>query len=769
LLSLDLRRVKTAEPGQVQDLPRYTPWAWLAALAVAWTISQTMWLAVDQRPFAWDESIHYMGAVGYFQTLREGGPRLLPRLLYQSDFYPPLGELTTGAAFLLTRPSPDRAAGFNAVYLLGILLLLFFLGRRLGDVYQGVAAAYVFAVGSMVCIQAKFFMLDLPLAFWVLLGFYIFLRSEAFGKAGWSLGFGAVFGLALLTKWSAVFFLLLPPLGLSAVAVARGNVKASIWFRNVLLAFGLAAFVAGPWYAAHVLKLMRNTSGYFHARGVLEHDPSVLSLAGWGYYLLAVGRQLGWPLGVAVLVGVAYILVRRRQALVWGWWLGAPYLLLTLIRNKDNRYTLPLLPLVCLAAATSLLDLSPKVRRRVVQALMAVSLLQLAYVHLGQHAGWAHDVLSFRLLGSPLIESQAPDPRVWPLETILAEVERLASGMGRPPILRIIPDHAAFSKVAFVVAQAGRRSRVQLSGATDWPAFTDFAVTKTGSLGLEFAVEKPQAITRELQEAGRRFELVGRYPLPDQSEALLYRRREVVSTLPASVILQQVEKGLATLLSAYVRDAASLTLTVTPASDPETQLGRLQSVRVRARQARLGDFQHKPLGVRCEELDVEVSAVTFDWEAWQAGRLLLFDVGSLKVNRLRLQADPVNSDLAGSEDDLRKLRLDFSSGRLCAEWEGEPRAMVCTSLAVIPDPQVPDSENLRFDLREVQLAGLAIPGWLLQPWVEDFNPLFKLAGFPGRVLFGRLKLQNNALELGLDLKPAPSTEPITKKRNFEVQ
>jgi hypothetical protein len=454
---------------------------------------------------------------------------------------------------------------------------------------------------------------------------------------------------------------------------------------------------------------------------VLENDPSLLSPASWVYYVLAVGRQLGWPLGLAVLAGVGYVLARKRQALVWAWWLGAPYLLLTLIRNKDNRYTLPLLPLACLAASTALADFSPRTRRRVVRTLMAVSLVQPA------------------------------------LETILAEVERLSAGMRRPPVLRVIPDHAAFSKVSFVVAQAGRRHRVQLAGATDWPAFTDFAVTKTGSLGLEFAVEKPQAITRELLDpgsaAGRRFELAGRYPLPDQSEALLFRRREVTIALPAPAILHLVEKGLAGLLAAYVRDAASLTLTVTPASETETRLGRLHAVRVQARQARVGDFRHKPFGVRCEELDAEVSGVAFDWEAWQAGRLVLYEVGGLTVHRLRLQASQVNEDLAGSEDDIRNLRLDFAAGRVCADWRGRPAASVCAALAVIPDPQTPDSENLRFDLRAVHAAGLAVPGWLLQPWVEDFNPLFKLAGFPGRVRFGGLRLKDNSLELGEEIEP----------------
>ncbi|MEW6517484.1 MAG: phospholipid carrier-dependent glycosyltransferase [candidate division FCPU426 bacterium] len=756
-----MRKLKIPAPARPQpEAAGRAPWAWLAALAVAWTLSQALWLTADQRPFAWDESIHYMGALGYYRILHDHGPGLLPRLLYQSDFYPPLAESAAGAAFLLFGPGPDRAAFFNTVYVLGILLLLFLLGRRQGDGLQGAGAAYLFAAGSMVCLQAKFFMLDLPLTFWVLLGYYFFLRSEAFARLRWSLGFGAVFGLALLTKWSAVFFLLLPPLGAGLTAVSRGEIRASVWLRNAFLALGLAALLAGPWYAAHLLKLVRNTSGYFHARGVLENDPSLLSPAAWWYYLLSVLRQLGWPLGLAVLAGLAWALIRRGrgQGLWWAWWLGAPYLVLTLIRNKDNRYTLPLLPLICLAGVSALADLSPRARRRTVQVLMLLALLQLAYVHVGQNAGWVHQALSFRLAGSPLVESLAPDPRVWPLETILAEVESLSQGMARPPILRVIPDHAAFSKVAFVVAQAGRRSRVQLSGATDWPAFTDFAVTKTGSLGLDFAVEKPQAITRELLDpgspAGRRFELVGRYPLPDQSEALLYRRREVAAAAaPAPEMLKQVESGLAALLAAYVKNAAAMTIQVTPASEQETQLGHLQSVRVRAQQALLGDFKHKPFGVHCEQLDVEVAPVVFDWEAWQEGRLVLYDVGSLTVHSLNLQAEAVNDDLAEAEGDLQRLSLEFSAGRVTALWQGKPEASVRLRLSVVPDPHLPDSQNLRFDLQSAAGLGLTLPGWLLQPWVEDFNPLFKLAGFPGRIRLGTLQAENSVLSLGSQEQP----------------
>jgi len=66
-----------------------------------------------------------------------------------------------------------------------------------------------------------------------------------------------------------------------------------------------------------------------------------------------------------------------------------------------------------------------------------------------------------------------------------------------------VPDDSHFSRVTFVVEQSNTVSAVYLSGNTNWPAFTDFIITKTGSLGLPFAIERPKVISQELSAVKR--------------------------------------------------------------------------------------------------------------------------------------------------------------------------------------------------------------------------------------------------------------------------
>ncbi len=727
----------------------------LSALLLALVLAQWAWLRLDARPLAWDESIHYMGAMGYYRLLLQGGWDLFSRILFHSDFYPPLTELTTGLVFLVTKASPDIAAFLNVFYLAGTIVFLWLAGRRLALETSSLLAGYLVAAAALVSIQSKVFMLDIPLMFWVTLGFYVCLASDQFTRRRWVALYGLVLGLALLTKWSALFFLVPPPLWLAISASFRKDKPLTRWL-HVLLAFGLAAVIAGPWYLVHLAKLLKNTSGYFHARGVLENDPSLLSPAAWFYYAGSLFRQFSWPLGLLVAGGLGLTLLRRWRLSLWGMWLVAPYLILMLIRNKDHRYTLPILPIICLASLVWVQDLKAPLRQRLVLGLVVAALLQMGYVHLGEQAGGLHRLLNHKILGAPLIESRAPDTREWPLGAILADVAELGKPLGRKPQLRIIADDSAFTRVTFVVEQTRRPPDVQLSGATNWPAFTDFAVTKTGSLGLDFAVAKPREITQQLLDekspVGKRFELLRRYPLPDNSEALLFARRERPLPIPAILIREAFRLGLKQLLSGYIRGAESLSVEIETGSDRETQLGHISTIRVRATNGLVGDFQHKPLGVSFEILDLQISDLLLDLTTLWQGEVIPYYIGGLQVNQLELSDQKVNRSLAQAKDDVQHLRLEFGFEFLCARWLGQVPAEVCARLEVYPDPHATGSDNLRFRILQLRVAWVRLPGWVVQPLLTDFNPLFKLAGFPGQVKLGTLRLLPGRLELGVQGK-----------------
>jgi|GEM_PF-6258053 len=728
---------------------RWKTWLWLGAMATAIAAANAVWLGIDHQPFAWDESIHYMGAVGYAKTLTGGGTQLFHNLLYQSDFYPPLGEFLAGVVFLVTGASPDVAAFLNVFYLIGILILLWRIGTRLYDETTGLLAGMVFASGAMIVLQSKFFMLDIPLVFFFLLGIDFYLQSERFTRRGWTLAYGAVLGFSLLLKWSSLFFLAFPPLVLLVAAWIRKDPARKSISANLVLAGLVAAALAAPWYSVHLIKLFKNTRGYVYDRGEVENDPSLASPASWFFYLFSVVRQLSWPLGLLVLTGLALYFKDRRHAGFLALWVGVPYLVLTLIRNKDHRYTFPLLALACLAGLSWVAKVKAPWRQRLIAGMVVLAAGQFVFCHVAQPAALAR-ILERSWWGTPLVESMAPDPREWPLQQIMEDAGRASSLPA--PRLRVIPDHARFSQVAFAVAQAQRPNAVQLASITDWPSFTDFAVTKTGSLGLAFMEgdRKPihESLANSASAMGQRFARIQTYPLPDGTEAWLFQRMDPEEPVDGKLVVDSLRNSIRTLLEAYVRNVEELAIDFEQFSERETRRGRFQSIRIRAKQGLLGDFKHKPLGVPFHSLDLELRDVTLDLRAAGEGRLIPYALGELRVHALALDAAKANHVLAGADDDLRRLRVGFQQQWIIAAWKSKIPASVGLRLEVVPDPLMPGSDNLRFHLGPLRIWRLPLPlGWL-QPLVDDFNPLLKSAGFPARIKLGRIMADQDRLAIG---------------------
>lgn len=377
--------------------------------------------------------------------------------------------------------------------------------------------------------------------------------------------------------------------------------------------------------------------------------------------------------------------------MLWLVWVGSPYLILTLIRNKDYRYTLPLLPLLCLAGAGWISEVREPWRRRITVGLAVDLLMQFTYMHIGLNAGGLYRLCS--KLGFPIINSLSPSTQQWPLAAVLADVEHLGRNL-----------------------------------------------------------EQPQAITRALADAttrdGQRFEPVMQYSLPDKSEALLYRRKEIMSAEPAEEIKARLHSEINRLLSSYLKDVPDLTISIESWSPEETQLGRFRKIRIKAANGRLGDFKHKAFGVPFQSLEVEISNLILDLTGLAAGEIIPLALEEIKVNTLELYEPVLNQTLAEQDDEIGKWRLVFSDQELHAQRLGRIPVQIQTSLKVAPDRQERESDNLWFKIQRVRIGWLTLPGWIAQPLLEDFNCLFKLSGFPVRVKLGTLKIRQNWLRLG---------------------
>ena len=255
--------------------------------------------------------------------------------------------------------------------------------------------------------------------------------------------------------------------------------------------------------------------------------------AAWLAYLqFLLSYQLFFPLAACVAIAVAWAVQARRQfdslAVVWVWLAGS-WLILTLLTNKDPRYSVPLLPAVALIAGAGL-STEGKGRgllKGVTLAVAAAQFLAITFqvplipgrISLGAfHSGtyvWEWQVFSSTYSGF-LGPAQAEN---WPLDDILAETARSGGGT-----LHVVPDHPYFSPETFLY-----QARLRLWPIAVVPLWSDplprglggYVVVKTGEQGDARTTAGAESRSNEIR-ADPRFKVVRRWALPDGSEGLLY-------------------------------------------------------------------------------------------------------------------------------------------------------------------------------------------------------------------------------------------------------
>ncbi len=263
--------------------------------------------------------------------------------------------------------------GAATVFLLGLL------GRRLYGEGVALLAAALLALTVTHVQNSHFATNDVPLALLVLATLTLLLRAvEGASATRWA-AVGAVAGLAVATKVSALPLGL--PIGVALVRLAfrTGSAQAALRATAVTGAAAVAAFLLAqpyavlswPRFAADVLEQSRMvrqaglypyTHQYFGAPRLLYE---VRELVLWG---------MGPLLGVTALAGLVQRLGRRTRPGEWlllAW--AIPFFLINAsFEIKYPRYLLPLVPLLCLWAAVLLARLAARGRRG--RALRAVVL-----------------------------------------------------------------------------------------------------------------------------------------------------------------------------------------------------------------------------------------------------------------------------------------------------------------------------------------------------------------------------------------------------------
>jgi 4-amino-4-deoxy-L-arabinose transferase-like glycosyltransferase len=340
---------------------------WGIAIAIA-----VVWVRLDHQPPAWDQAEHLSFSMNFWWTLTRGdwlsadGWRHLWML---SPKYPPVMYLVTAGIHTLFGPGQDIAMLANAVFALVLLLATYGLGRHLFSPQIGLLAAALTLLMPRLWRIGLDFQLDYGVTALTIASFTCLTvwrdALRGWRQWAWMVGFGVTYGLALMTKQSALLFLLIPLLWVSIAALWQRR-----WGRIAQLLVGalVAIGVMWPWLSTNwffQFSILGNTNT---ASAQAEGDPMLNTLAAWTYYWQDLPSAVSWPVLLVPSVGLLLwgmgLLPGRKSSLqldgtsnsrLWllTYIVGA-YLLWSAIVNKDLRYIAPLLPALAVLLAWGL-------------------------------------------------------------------------------------------------------------------------------------------------------------------------------------------------------------------------------------------------------------------------------------------------------------------------------------------------------------------------------------------------------------------------------
>lgn len=337
---------------------RYLDLGLVALLSMSVTICDVVWRAMETRPPHWDMGRHLWQGMNYL-GLAQG--QLWYDFATQYMYYPPL-VYWTSLPFIWHHPSATAAVATNGIYIAILAGATYGIGKELWGRGTGLLASVFVLTTPMVISQFKEFQLDAPTLAMATLGLYLLIRSDFFGRLWPSVGFGAVVGLGMLTKWTYLFPLALPILyavgGALYLAYRDRGVRR---LAHLLYAGALAYMIALPWYVVNFYRLRIDLLQNGVGAGIQEHDPVVGSFNSTIWYIqnLSANQIDGWQV-LALVLGLAAMAFRPanlRRNLFPLLTLVSTLLIFTLLRNKDARYTMPMLSSIAVIASYWILQI----------------------------------------------------------------------------------------------------------------------------------------------------------------------------------------------------------------------------------------------------------------------------------------------------------------------------------------------------------------------------------------------------------------------------
>jgi len=302
------------------------------------------------------------------------------------------------------------------LFFVGLVGAAFGLARRLVSDSWAVVAALAVAAIPAVTDYTRLFHFALPATACMTAALWALVRSDGLRRSGWAAAFGLFVALTLLARTMTVAYL--PGFALAAgTQLPVGATDLRVRMRNLAIAVGAIAVVAGPWYIRNARSVYDLFLGSGYGEGATpfgRHYP----IASWGYWTKEMridfgylGLPLAGALALSFLLAAAYRIAQRQPLmrrsrrlsvraaglLTLALVVGEGYLVLTSSRNEGTAFSLPWLPaLVILGVAAA-----ASIPTRVLRVALATILAVVSLVAVLSKSGWVEPLAKVRKASVP--------------------------------------------------------------------------------------------------------------------------------------------------------------------------------------------------------------------------------------------------------------------------------------------------------------------------------------------------------------------------------
>lgn len=400
----------------------------LLAVILFQVICNVVWLRLDNTPPAWDQASHIGNAIKWNYFLEGKSGLNFIQIVRESWGYPPLMFFLGGVWATIVGVGVDQISFLNTIILILTLVGIYKLAMELTKSKRMAGLSIIiFSLLPVIVDISRNFLLDLLLVALVTWGIWVFIKSNYFLKFKYTLLFALILVLASLTKLNG-FIYFVPLIGITLwQMIKQKNVDILI---NSLIVGCLFVIGTSWWWILDAQNIGQYLTGLAGQGEPLTDPMNLLNWVTWIHYIKLFVLNQASPIVAIALVGILLSKksgIEKKEKIILGIFLVVNYVIFTVIKNKDFRFTMPMLPVVIIWVTSCWKEKNNKI--------FLVLMIWMMFTFINNSFGWPIkkdfkiSVKTFLFEYVNLVDIsdypvKSPKNNIWPQKEILNDVQK---------------------------------------------------------------------------------------------------------------------------------------------------------------------------------------------------------------------------------------------------------------------------------------------------------------------------------------------------------